>query len=274
LISPANLHSAVPRIRRRGRVARMKRLSFCIIAFGLLTGATSALAADLPVKSWQTPGPSWSGCYIGGNVGGSWTDFNMAPVSIAGLVFPQGTAAGSSVAGGGQFGCDYEVAGNWVVGLRGMWDATRAQGTTAGTIVVPPPGASLITNAQITSFATAVARAGYSLGPALLYGVGGVALAQNQYQQSIATIAASLPLTGNDAPAGWVAGGGFSWMLGPNWDVWVEYDYLGFGGRTVSTVGTTPPVVSLPNSISQRVQTISVGVDLRFTNLVAGLTAR
>jgi outer membrane immunogenic protein len=253
----------------------MKKLSFGVIAVCLLKSVTSGFAADLPMKSWQTPGPSWSGCYIGGNVGSSWTNFDMAPVAIAGLVFPQGAAAGSSVAGGGQFGCDYQVYGNWVVGMRGMWDATRAQGVTSGTIIVPAPGASLTTNAQITSFATAVARAGYSLGPALVYGVGGVALAQNQYQQSLAAIAATLPLTGSDAPAGWVAGAGFSWMLGPNWDVWVEYDYLDFGGRTVSTVGTTPPVVSLPNSISQRVQTISVGVDLRFTNLVAGwLTAR
>jgi len=253
----------------------MRKLFLGIIAIGLLTGATSAFAADPPVKSWQTPGPSWSGCYIGGNVGAAWTDFNMAPVNIAGLVFPQGTAAGSAVAGGGQFGCDYQVDGNWVVGMRGMWDATSAQGTTAGTVFVPAPGASLTTTAQITSFATAVARGGYSLGPALVYGVGGVAMAQNQYRQSLATIAATLPFTGSDAPTGWVAGAGFSWMLGPNWDVWVEYDYLGFGGRTVNTVGTTPPVVSLPNSISQRVQTILFGVDFRFTSLAAGwFTAR
>ena len=228
-----------------------------------------ALAADLPVKAWETPGARWSGCYIGGNVGGAWTNFNIATANVAGGVFPQGTAAGSAVAGGGQFGCDYQVDGNWVVGMRGMWDVTSAQGTVAGT---GPVLASLTTNAQVTSFATAVARGGYSLGPALVYGVGGIAFAQNQYLQILAPGAGSVALTGSDAPTGWIAGAGLSWMLGPNWDVWLEYNYLSFGGRTVSTVGTVPPIVlSIANSISQqRVQTILFGVNFRFTSWAAG----
>lgn len=255
----------------------MKKLTLGVIAICLSTGATSALAADLPVKSWEAPGARWSGCYVGGNVGAAWTNFNVAPVNLMGIVIPQGAAAGSSVAGGGQFGCDYQVDGNWVIGMRGMWDVTRAQGTAAGTILAPPPGATLTTNAQVTSFATAVARVGYSLGPALVYGVGGVAFAQNQYLQNVATVAGSFAFNASDVPTGWVAGAGLSWMLGPNWDVWLEYNYLGFGGRTVNTVGPVPPVVlSLPNSISQqRVQTILFGVDFRFTSLAAGwFTAR
>jgi outer membrane immunogenic protein len=244
------------------------KISRVVVLVGAFFG-TQAFAADLPVKAWEAPGASWSGCYIGGNVGGAWTNFNMSPVGIAGISFPQGTAAGSAVAGGGQFGCDYQFNSNLVVGLRGMWDATRAQGTTSGTIIVPAPGATLSTNAQITSFATAVVRGGYSLGPALVYGVGGVALAQNQYQQSLFTIGATVPFNGSDAPAGWVAGAGVSWMLSQNWDVWVEYNYLGFGGRTITTLSTTPPPVALPNNISQSVQTILFGVDFRFTNLAA-----
>jgi len=55
-------------------------------------------------------------------------------------------------------------------------------------------------------------------------------------------------------------------MLGPNWDVWVEYNYLGFENRTVTTVGVAP----LTNSVKQDVQTILAGLDFRFTNWAAG----
>src|SRR6185369_2337620 len=84
--------------------------------------STAAVAADLPVKApaAYVPAPvtTWTGCYIGGNIGGA-----FGHASISGVA---GTASnnGAGFAGGGQFGCDYQFNGGWVVGIRDMFDAT------------------------------------------------------------------------------------------------------------------------------------------------------
>jgi outer membrane immunogenic protein len=250
----------------------VKKLFLAVMAFGLVAAAGSASAADMPLKvpaAAPLPATNWTGCYIGGNGGAAWTNDSLSPVSVSvfGVDVPQGTAAASAVAGGGQVGCDYQLNSNWVIGMRGMWDATKAQGTSSGVFA----GAlSVGTNAEIKSFGTAVARVGYNLSPALMvYGVGGVAFAQNQYLQTViigGPPSASFP--GSDAPTGWAAGGGMSWMLGPNWDIFVEYNYLGFGDRTFTTLNNGG--LSLTTTVKQDVQTILAGLDFRFTNWAMG----
>src|SRR3974390_1584761 len=80
--------------------------------------STSTFAADLPVRH-VAPAPvpvvapmTWSGCYVGGNLGGA---FGSASISgAAGTV----SAGGSGFAGGGQVGCHYEFTSGWVIGFR------------------------------------------------------------------------------------------------------------------------------------------------------------
>ena len=97
------------------------------VGFG---GFGGAMAADMAVKARPVVPPvvvyNWSGCYIGGNIGGGWarnrfsstTTFLGTPVAFTDL----GSDNGSSVIGGAQIGCDYQFAGNWVVGIQGMFD--------------------------------------------------------------------------------------------------------------------------------------------------------
>lgn len=254
----------------------MKNL-FLIIgpALAALIG-TPALAADMEAPSYKAPPPpalSWTGCYVGGNGGAAWLNDN---VTFDGggtpLNMPLSAAAGNSAAYGGQFGCDYQANSNWVVGLRGMWDGTTANGTASGQGVEFGLPFLTTVNAETTSFATAVVRVGYSLTPALMvYGVGGVAFAENKYLQSLTFTGTAAQLAGSDAPTGWAAGVGMSWMLGPNWDIFVEYNYLGLEQRTVATtVNTAAASGALTNTVNQDVQTILVGLDFRFTNWAAG----
>ena len=58
---------------------------------------------------------------------------------------------------------------------------------------------------------------------------------------------------------GWTVGLGFEYMLGPNWSVFVEYDYMNFGNPTISFPGTVP-VNSF--QIAQHVQTVMIGLNL------------
>jgi len=259
----------------------MRNIAVGIALSAVLIGK-SACAADMgaPLKAPYSPPPahSWTGCYAGGNGGAAWLNDNVTfdGNGFTPLSSPLSAAAGDGAAYGGQVGCDYQMNSNWVVGLRGMWDGTALRGTAAGEPVVP--GGALLTNvnAETKSFATAVGRVGYSVTPALMiYGVGGGAFADNNYSQSLTAIGVGgfgpVLLTASDAPSGWVAGAGMSWMLGPNWDIWVEYNYLGFGNRTVNTTSTNFPVpLSVTNTVQQDVQTILVGIDFRFTNWAAG----
>jgi opacity protein-like surface antigen len=150
-----------------------------------------------------------------------------------------------------------------------MWDATTAKSNIQGVVSVVGATANSTLTSETRAFGTAVARVGYDFTPALmLYGIGGVAFAENKYSQNlvVTTAPATFLFNGSDAPTGWVAGAGASWMLSPNWDFFVEYNYLAFEDRTVTTTGVAP----LTNSVRQNVQTILAGLDFRFTNWAVG----
>jgi outer membrane immunogenic protein len=89
----------------------MKRLTLCVGAVVALIG-TPALAADLAAKAPPptvvAPVPSWTGFYVGGNVGGAWSKDNATlsfpdalsfidPLTVnTGRIGPSQTRAGAS----------------------------------------------------------------------------------------------------------------------------------------------------------------------------------
>ncbi len=88
----------------------------------LASGA--ALAADMrmPVKAPLAVPFSWTGCYVGLNAGGISTQLrhsveipNIPPTPIT---FESDDRATGFI-GGGQIGCNYQFASNWVLGLEG-----------------------------------------------------------------------------------------------------------------------------------------------------------
>ena len=102
---------------------RKSTLTLLAAVFGL--AASQASAADLPRKAPPAPPPppplTWSGCYIGANVGGAWGRISLE--GPFGGTFDRSTSNASFV-GGGQIGCDYQFAGGWVIGFRNMFDGT------------------------------------------------------------------------------------------------------------------------------------------------------
>jgi outer membrane immunogenic protein len=244
------------------------------IAFSaLLLTAGPGITADMPTKTPSSITPvSWTGCYVGANGGEGWIADNGNTFNNGGVAIPLGTGSATGSAFGGQFGCDYQVNSNWIVGVRGMWDGTNIKNSVAG-VVPPVPVNAVQLNSQTTSFATAVARVGYDMLPTfMVYGVGGVAFVKNQYTGMFSFAGAPfIPAAGgSEAPTGWVAGAGVSWMFAPAWDVWIEYDYMGFGNRTVNLPAIPPFTIPSSLSLSQHVESLLVGIDFRFTNWVTG----
>jgi outer membrane immunogenic protein len=87
----------------------MKKVLLAGVAgIALVTG--SAHAADLsPQPVYKAPPPamapvfSWTGCYIGGNIGGGWGRTTASAPSLAPGISLTGDTSG--VIGGGQVGC-------------------------------------------------------------------------------------------------------------------------------------------------------------------------
>jgi hypothetical protein len=94
-----------------------------LVAATIGLAASQASAADLPRKApaYVPPAPppiTWTGCYIGANIGGIFTDRK------ADFGFGEVSTDNSGFAGGGQIGCDYQFSGGWVIGFRNMFDGT------------------------------------------------------------------------------------------------------------------------------------------------------
>src|ERR1700688_2123785 len=101
----------------------MKTTLLAAAAFSLLTASAFAADLEMPIKTPPAPPPfTWTGCYGGGQVGGGWGQKDLN--DSAGIVSPISgfTSANLNISGymlGGQLGCDYQFASNWVVGVEG-----------------------------------------------------------------------------------------------------------------------------------------------------------
>ena len=152
----------------------MKRILFATVAIAAL-GSASALAADLPQRPtykaapvMMAPPTTWTGCYIGGNIGGAFGD-----ASVSGPAGGTVSTNGSGFAGGGQVGCDYQFSGGWVIGFRDMFDGTSNK--KSGTFATAPLAGD-VANFNNQWFDTLTARLGYAVQPNwLLYFQGGAA---------------------------------------------------------------------------------------------------
>ena len=161
----------------------MQILSFSSLTAGALLAASltavTASAADLPRRA-PAPAPaavyapvsSWTGCYLGGNVGAAWGSREIS-TSV-------GTISGSNdsarFAGGGQIGCDYQT-GAWVFGIRNMFDVADAN---ASRTIQSGPYTGFSAEAKNNWLDLLTGRIGYAAQPNwLLYFQGGAAWRKN-----------------------------------------------------------------------------------------------
>ena len=217
----------------------MKRILLATVALTAL-GSASALAADLPqrpaykaVPVMVAPPPTWTGCYIGGNIGGA---FGNASASAPG---GEVSGNGSGFAGGGQIGCDYEFGGGFVIGARELLDYTsnNKSGTFGSGASVP---AGTVVNFNNQWFDTLTARLGYAAQPNwLLYFQGGAAWAHTSTNFSGPLISGQT----SNSRTGWTIGGGVEWMFAPHWSAFLEGNYMGFGSNSGNVTITNGPIV-------------------------------
>jgi outer membrane immunogenic protein len=219
---------------------------------------SSAMAADMPFyKAPVAIAPNWTGCYVGGNVGGGWLHTNIYDV---GNSLDTGSDTGYGIVGGGQIGCDYQI-GSWVVGAQGMFDWTDISASHNH-----PIGATEVLGTRAKWFSTLSARLGYSIQPQLLaYLKGGVAWLHNDYTDNDPNFGYWGQTSATRT--GWTIGGGLEYAVLHNWSLFLEYDYLDFGTArsNMSYVGNCFSFCSSwPYDYKHNLQTVLVGLNYRF----------
>jgi outer membrane immunogenic protein len=243
---------------------------FATIAAAGIAGARLAPAADLsrappPAPVYVPPPFTWTGFYLGGNLGGAWAQGNVTD-TLTGLNFSSGNSNGVFV-GGGQTGFNYQV-GSFVLGAEADFDwAANHNGTASGVVVAGPLGlghafAAGVNNGWITTF---TGRLGYAWDRVLLYGKGGGAWVSNG-GLTVTDVTTGLSVSGSssNSTSGWTAGAGVEWAFANNWTVRGEYDYIGLGSRSFTVPAVSPVLPGDTFTASRNIQMVTVGLNYLF----------
>ncbi len=205
---------------------------------GAIALAGSAFAADLPSRApppvYVPPAPffTWTGIYIGGQIGYAWGTSNTNLGDNFGD-YTSFSTNNSGVIGGAHVGYNLQLS-QFVVGLEGDVDGSSLSktvygdpligaGTGFGVYVPTTISGNLGVQGSIRG------RVGYAWDRVLLYATGGVAF--GGFNGSIST-----PIGYDSASTtrvGWTVGGGLEYAVTNNWSIRAEYRYTQFGHSTV-----------------------------------------
>jgi outer membrane immunogenic protein len=231
-------------------------ISFFAPTTFVLAVSGSAFAADIAVKAplpAPTPVYSWTGWYVGGNLGASFgrakTDFNVGPVAatLGGIINTGGGFAGSDTEhpsgfiGGGQIGYNWQYSPLIVVGLEADFQGALERDsnilsnpfnfTTPAAVVTATTVTDYTTN--IDWFGTVRGRIGYvwgTNGDVLTYVTGGLAYGEVKINGTNAvsgtvsigghgsgSFSATQAIGHSQVNTGWVVGYGTEGHLPGNW---------------------------------------------------------
>jgi outer membrane immunogenic protein len=243
----------------------MKKLLLGAVGLVVLSSVT-AFAADLPLRA---PAPvvaafSWTGLYLGANVGGHWGSDRITTASNP-VGFPPPintnidalsptTLKPQGATGGFQMGYNWQI-NNFVFGLEG--DANWLGGSASRHLVFPfltSPAIFFLPAQTVGSFmdnttgtrfiGTVRPRVGFAIDHLLLYATGGVAFGSVKTTDSFCNYGC-VPLVGNSTSGGgiatkvgWTAGAGAEWAISNSWSIKAEYLYVNLGSFNNSIPGS------------------------------------
>jgi outer membrane immunogenic protein len=192
------------------RIARATAL-LVMVAGGAALAANAATAADLPHPSYYTATAplsaySWTGAYLGGNLGYEWGTTSNNPTRPSG------------VAGGVQGGYNWQT-GQFVLGGEADIELSNANDIFAPWKFSNP------------WFGTLRGRAGVAVNNFLIYGTAGVAFAE--LKAETAGFA-----TESHTNVGWTAGVGVEAGFAANWSAKVEYLFVDMASNSFALTGT------------------------------------
>jgi outer membrane immunogenic protein len=223
------------------------RRQILLASVGAIAIAGSAFAADLPYRGpppvYLPPVPifTWSGLYIGGQIGYAWArdTANFTTLDPDRLFFSADTNP-QGVIGGAHVGYNLQIA-QWVVGLEGSVDGTSLSHSTFDAVsgITVNPTADVQGSIRL--------RAGIAFDRVLIYATGGAVFAgiSNTYTDTTGFLTgfAGTSERISQTRAGWTVGGGIAYAVTNNWSIRAEYRYSDFGRYSdfpFSTLASVP----------------------------------
>jgi opacity protein-like surface antigen len=235
-----------------------KLLRTGVAALGALAvlSVTQADAADIysggGYKDIPAPLPMWNGFYIGGNLGLGWAQLDndrrgflvstptvLAPAATTAVLLPGNKLTADGGFGGGQIGYNWQSGTccfvyGFELDLGGI--ATKEERSF---LAFAPggvfPGVAGRVRVDGGFFGDITGRIGYTWGGSLLYAKGGFAWLNSDVNFAATIITAAGPgatfrsNNDNTTLTGWTVGGGWEYLLNPNWSMKVEYMFYDFG---------------------------------------------
>jgi outer membrane immunogenic protein len=197
------------------------RRQILLASVGAIAISGSAFAADLrPPPVYLPPAPifTWTGLYLGGQIGYVWGSDPIEVDSTVPSAFFDTEPSG--VLGGFHVGYNLQIA-QYVAGIEGTVDGSSLSGTRFS-----DSGVTMGTRTDVQG--SIRARIGIALDRVLLYGTGGAAFAgfTNNYEFAGPPFLAE---TDSKTRAGWTVGGGIEYAVTNNWSIGAEYRYSDFG---------------------------------------------
>jgi outer membrane immunogenic protein len=190
--------------------------SVALIA-GLSASAALADVYGAPAGYAVVPYMSWTGFYIGGHVGGAWSEVDWSNVTFTGERFNK---TESGFIGGGQIGYNQQI-GNLVVGVEATVSGADLS-RDFHSILFP----SVRFSADVNTIATVTGRFGVASNQWLFYGKAGWAGAQVDFS---GRSTAPLPVDGfsfDNWRNGWTLGAGLEYKIARNISFGVEYSFI------------------------------------------------
>ena len=233
----------------------MRTLTIAAVAgSALFTGIATAGAADMAVKARPMAAPppafSWTGFYIGANIGGAWTPEQRQLrfwTAVPGLYRPgaerrdtrpsfpgnwprlTGNGNSSGVIGGGQIGYNWQV-NQFVLGVEADLVGTDLKGSSGSATRTfgPPLILATVTQTVTVDFghidwmASFRGRLGFAADRALFYVTGGAAVAEIGGSTTTVVNSPTIAIPagtftasngGSTTRWGWTVGGGIEWAF-------------------------------------------------------------
>jgi outer membrane immunogenic protein len=223
--------------------------AFITLTFGFVPFSAMADGYQRPREAYaEVPFIGWTGFYVGGALGGTWSAVDWANVNLTG---ERVNNDASGFIGGGQIGYDQQF-GNLVIGAEATLSGTMLSDDFRST-----KPAAWTYSTDINTIATVTGRLGFAANQWLVYAKAG--WAGGQVDVSGRTPADSFSLS--DWRNGWTMGAGLEYKMTRNIGLGLEYSFIDLG--SVHYHGTTALGVPV-NILDQDVQVQSVVGRLNF----------